>query len=137
MQYSRDELNLYEKSKSQSKSSLTSSNSDDIGHFDAVDDGGMRRSQSSSELPSLAEEKLASSAVHETRSLSDVDGIIVRISPEKVLTLQSASLTAAQTKAITGEREWGEERALKAFLPSHAKFLNFLFGLSKDQVYFS
>ncbi|XP_025090931.1 rab GTPase-binding effector protein 1-like isoform X1 [Pomacea canaliculata] len=100
-EYSRDELNLYEKSKSQSKSSLTSSNSDDIGHFDAVDDGGMRRSQSSSELPSLAEEKLASSAVHETRSLSDVDGIIVRISPEKVLTLQSASLTAAQTKAIT------------------------------------
>ncbi|KAK7487813.1 hypothetical protein BaRGS_00020954 [Batillaria attramentaria] len=98
---SRDELTPYDRSKSQSKGSLASANSDEIGQFETLDDAGFRRRHSSSELTGLGSEHLADSVLHETRSLNEVDGMTIRISPEKVLNLPSASLTAAQTKAIT------------------------------------
>ena len=94
----------YDKHKSQSKGSLTSANSDEIGQFEVLDDGGLQRAHSSSELRGPEGDQLANSGIHETRSLCEADGMTIRISPEKVLTLPSASLTAAQTKAITGER---------------------------------
>lgn len=96
---SRDELTPFDRSKSLSKGSLVSANSDEIGQFESMDEG-LRRRHSSSEL--MGNEHLADGTRHETRSLNEVDGITtIRISPEKTLTLQSASLTAAQTKAIT------------------------------------
>ena len=69
-----------------------------------LDDGGLHRAHSSSELPGANGEQFADSSIHETRSLCEADGMTIRISPEKVLTLPSASLTAAQTKAITGQK---------------------------------
>ncbi|XP_070204148.1 rab GTPase-binding effector protein 1-like isoform X2 [Littorina saxatilis] len=100
-EYSRDELTPYDKHKSPSKGSLTSANSDEIGQFEILDGGGMQRAHSSSELADANGERFADSGIHETRSLCDADGMTIRISPEKVLTLPSASLTAAMTKAIT------------------------------------
>lgn len=103
-QPSRDELTPSDKLKSQSKGSLTSANSDEIGQFDVLDSGSLHRAHSSSELRGANGDQFADSGVHETRSLCEADGMTIRISPEKVLTLPSASLTAAQTKAITGQR---------------------------------
>ncbi|XP_076452768.1 rab GTPase-binding effector protein 1-like isoform X2 [Babylonia areolata] len=98
---SRDELTPFDKVKSQSRGSLTSANSDEIGQFETLEEGGggLHRAHSSSELP--RGEREGDSGQLETRSLGEADGMTIRISPEKVLTLPSASLTAAQTKAIT------------------------------------
>ncbi|KAL8599973.1 hypothetical protein ACOMHN_038972 [Nucella lapillus] len=100
---SRDELTPFDKLKSQSRGSLTSANSDEIGQFEMLeDDGGLHHLHSaSSELRGPEGDRFADSGIHETRSLGEADGMTIRISPEKVLTLPSASLTAAQTKAIT------------------------------------
>ena len=88
--------------KSPSKGSLTSANSDDIGHFDAFDSSALERTPSNSELHSDRDSLRDNSSLAETLSLGGDDGMTIRISPEKTLTLPSASLTAAQAKALIG-----------------------------------
>lgn len=108
-QPSREELLPYDRVKSHSKGSLTSANSDEIGQFDVLDGGNLHRAHSSSELHDIDTDKFPD--IHETRSLGgEPDGMTIRISPEKVLTLPSASLTAAQTKAITDPTPEAEAR---------------------------
>ncbi|ESO97854.1 hypothetical protein LOTGIDRAFT_228394 [Lottia gigantea] len=85
-----------DKSKSQSKASLDSTNSDEVDLIDSE----VHPSLSTSELSLLSEDKFLDSGIHDTRSLSDLDTTTtVRISPDKVLNLPT--LTEAQMKAIT------------------------------------
>ncbi|KAK6190582.1 hypothetical protein SNE40_002416 [Patella caerulea] len=87
---------LLDKSKSQSKASLASNNSDDVDLLS----NDVPPSLSNSDLNLIADEKFLDSGIHDTKSLGDLETTTtVRISPDKVLNLPS--LTDAQMKAIT------------------------------------
>ncbi|KAL3857529.1 hypothetical protein ACJMK2_012189 [Sinanodonta woodiana] len=90
------------KGKSESKGSLNSVASEDLGNFDdSMGDISLKKSASSSEISRLDDDDFPDSSLHETRSLNEVDSSFssIRISPEKVINLPL--LSEAQLKAIT------------------------------------
>lgn len=86
-----------DKSQSRSNASLISNTSEELIPFDVSADDEIRKSLSSPDIN--FDDKFLDSGVHD--SLSEVDGMTIRISPDKVLNLPS--LTEAQMKSITGK----------------------------------
>lgn len=88
--------------KSTSSTSVNSTNSQDSLNFDdsLAEAASLTKSHSNLEISTLTDQDYVNSSIQETRSLSDMDNLTIRISPEKVINLPS--LTEAQVKAITG-----------------------------------
>ncbi|KAL5016860.1 hypothetical protein ScPMuIL_006449 [Solemya velum] len=90
------------KTKSVSKGSINSNTGsvDDLLNFEEGLENSIKRSLSSSEILQISEkDNFVDSGVHETRSLHEVDGMTLRISPDKVINMPS--LTDDQMRAIT------------------------------------
>ena len=85
-----------------SSTSVNSGTSQDSLNFDdsLAETAGLTKSHSNLEISSMTEQDYINSSAQETRSLSEMDNLTIRISPEKVINLPS--LTEAQVKAITG-----------------------------------
>jgi hypothetical protein len=100
----RKELRLSDRLFSDKSASNTSINSvgsiDSLNFDDSLAETSLKKSLSNSEINSLSEQEFLDSGLHETQSLSEVDNLTIRISPEKVINLPS--LTDAQVRAITG-----------------------------------
>ena len=86
-----------------SSTSVNSTASQDSLNFDdsLAETAGLTKSHSNLEICSMSEQDYINSSVQETRSLSEMDNLTIRISPEKVINLPS--LTEAQVKSITGK----------------------------------
>ena len=86
-----------------SSTSVNSTASQDSLNFDdsLAETAGLTKSHSNLEICSMSEQDYINSSVQETRSLSEMDNLTIRISPEKVINLPS--LTEAQVKSITGD----------------------------------
>lgn len=59
----------------------------------------VKKSHSTLDIPSVADLDTVESSIYETKSLTEMDNLTIRISPEKVINLPS--LTEAQVRAIT------------------------------------
>ncbi|XP_046374469.1 rab GTPase-binding effector protein 1-like isoform X1 [Haliotis rufescens] len=98
--------NVLDKSQSRSNASLISNTSEELIPFDVSADDEIRKSLSSPDIN--FDDKFLDSGVHD--SLSEVDGMTIRISPDKVLNLPS--LTEAQMKSITDPTPDSEARRI-------------------------
>ena len=88
--------------KSTSSTSVNSTASQDSLNFDdsLAETASLTKSHSNLEISTMSEQDFVNSSAQETRSLSEMDNLTIRISPEKVINLPS--LTEAQVKSITG-----------------------------------
>ncbi|XP_060582022.1 rab GTPase-binding effector protein 1-like [Ruditapes philippinarum] len=108
----KKELRLSDRLFSDKSASNTSINSvgsiDSLNFDDSLAETSLKKSLSNSEINSLSEQEFLDSGLHETQSLSEVDNLTIRISPEKVINLPS--LTDAQVRAITAPTPENEAR---------------------------
>ncbi|XP_052246058.1 rab GTPase-binding effector protein 1-like isoform X2 [Dreissena polymorpha] len=93
-------LVVISKDKSMSNTSLNSNASLDSLQFDySVTDTSLKKSHSNLDINLLSDQDYFDSSLHETKSLTEMDNLTVRISPEKVI--QVPLLNEAQMRAIT------------------------------------